>query len=199
MLKTFLRLVSRSRQIPVPVDQSSVDNIVTFAHRRELDDGYPPARLPTQGHHRDRLMSMRIEHTKLCSRDRCEQLASFGIETAGDLVTADLKSLALKFVSPRKAVGILKKYRHAIRFAATVPGMMPRDALLLISIHRRNVRGLAMESPLMLYRDLHRFAQSSAGQRLTSGRRLPSLRRIRRWISACETNLKSTQAYADAA
>ena len=199
MLRTFLRLVSRSRQVPVPVDATSTDNIITFAYHRELDDGYPPASLPSQGHHRDRLMSMRLEHTKLCSLDRCEQLSSFGIETAGDLVAADLKSLALKFVSPRKAVCILKRYRHAIRFAATVPGMMPRDALLLISIHRRNVRGLAMESPLMLYRDLQRFAQSSAGQRLTSGRRLPSLRRIRRWIAACETNLKSSHAYADAA
>ncbi|WP_197231530.1 DUF4332 domain-containing protein [Novipirellula artificiosorum] len=138
---------------------------------------------------------MRLEHTKLCPSNRCEQLQQFGIETAGDLIAADLKSLATKFNSPKKAVRLIKRYRHAIRFAATVPGMMPRDALLLISIHRRSVRGLAMESPMMLYRDLQRFADSSTGQRLVRGRRLPSVKRIRSWIHACEAELSSRSFY----
>ena len=76
----------------------------------------------------------------------------------------------------------------AIRFAAAVPGMMPRDAMLLISIHRRSVRGLALESPAALHRDLLRFAESTNGRLQLRGRRVPSLRRLKRWIAECESS-----------
>jgi len=110
-----------------------------------------------------------------------------GMLTTGDLARADLVRLASRFGAPSKALPVLKQYRRAIRFAASVPGMMPRDALLLISIHRRSVRGLAEESPASLYRDLERFAESTRGRQQLRGRRIPSTRRLKKWITQCET------------
>lgn len=142
---------------------------------------------PTISTHRQRVLSMKLEHTRICSPKRAERLAELGIETAGDLATCNPDQIARKFGSPKKAAPILRHYRRAIRFAASVPGMAPRDAMLLVSIHRRSVRGLAHEKPAVLHRDLERFAESSFGQSQLRGRRLPSLRRLKRWIQYCES------------
>lgn len=139
------------------------------------------------GSHRHRLLSMKLIHTRICSPKRCERLADLGIHTAGDLAAAQPEQLAAHFTARHKALRILVQYRRAIRLAASVPGMMPRDAMLLISIHRRSVRGLASESAAIVHRDLERFSESSRGRAQMRGRRVPSTRRIRRWIVQCES------------
>ncbi len=146
--------------------------------------------------HRARLLSMRVEHIQLCSPHRCARLQELGIVTAGDLASASLERLASRFRAPRRALRVLKEYRRAIRFAASVPGMMPRDAMLLISIHRRSARGLSLESAAMLRRDLDRFAASSQGQAQLRGRRLPSTRRLKRWINECRESSVQSPTHA---
>jgi hypothetical protein len=206
MLRAFLRLFSSSPQRPSSIHNrraSSRDPVVLYAHSDHPSERVEAGRLPKAAservNHRARLMSMRLEHTRLCSQQRCKRLREYGILTAGDMATADPKQIAQKFAAPKKAVRILKQYRRAIRLAAAVPGMMPRDAQLLISIHRRSVRGLALESPASLHRDLQRFAESSPGRRQLRGRRLPSTRRIKRWISACESYARNRPMLAPAA
>jgi hypothetical protein len=135
---------------------------------------------------------MRIEHTRICSDTRCQLLREVGIVRAGDLLTCDLRELRDRN-APTKSVHLIKRYRQVVRLAASVPGMMPRDAQLLISVHRRSVQGIASESPAALHRDLVRFSLSSKGRRLVRGRRLPSVRRLRKYISACRAAIASTQ------
>lgn len=149
--------------------------------------------------HRARVFSMRLEHTQLCSSHRCSRLRELGIVTAGDLASASPDQLAGRFRASRRALRVLKQYRRAIRFAAAVPGMMPRDAMLLISIHRRSTRGLSMESAATLHRDLERFAQSSQGQVQLRGRRLPSTRRLKQWINECRDSAIHSPVHSRAA
>lgn len=197
MFRRFFQLFLRSPQAPAPVDPSA-DHVVLYAtvqdaprsRRRTAHRTAPPhARqiAPPQATHRERLLSMKLEHTKLCSPHRCQRLAELGIVTAGDLAAINPQLLAERFAAPRKAVSVIKRYRRAIRLAAAVPGMMPRDAMLLVSIHRRSVRGLASETPSALHRDLERYAQSTKGRLQLRGRRVPSTRRLKRWISQCES------------
>ena len=145
-----------------------------------------PPMVATCGSHRQRLLSMQLQHTRICSSKRCQRLSALGVVTAGDLLAWDPRRLATHFNAPKKALRMLMQYRRAIRLAASVPGMMPVDAMLLISIHRRSVRGLAAESAATLHRDLMRFSESSQGRAQLRGRRLPSTRRLRKWIHACE-------------
>ncbi|MGI9471850.1 MAG: DUF4332 domain-containing protein [Rubripirellula sp.] len=195
MLRSFLKLFSRARQEPTIIEPSS-DRVVLYAR---VDQPPPKNKsavpLPAKrsasvppASHRERLLMMNLEYTKLCSRRRCERFRAMGIVTAGDLARVDPERLGSRFGAPRKAAEVIKQYRRAIRFAASVPGMMPRDAMLLISIHRRSVRGLASESPAALHRDLERFAESTQGRQQLRGRRIPSTRRLKRWISQCETS-----------
>jgi hypothetical protein len=195
MLHSLFRFFSKSRQQPSIIDTDE-SRVVLYARVERPDvkaktSAAPPPKTrhacaSNQASHRERLLSMQLEHTRLCSKRRCDRFREIGIVTAGDLSLANPDTIAKRFGSPRKALRVIKQYRRAIRFAAAVPGMMPRDALLLISIHRRSVRGLASETPASLHRDLQRFAESSKGRLQLRGRRVPSTRRLKRWISQCE-------------
>lgn len=134
--------------------------------------------------HRERLLSMRLSHLRLFGPRRRERLEAAGIVTAGDLLMIDLPEIRRRMGANERTTRWLARHRRAIRLAAAVPGMMPRDALLLTHVHRRSLNGLAAESPAALHRDLERFALSSAGQRLLRGRPVPSVRRVRSWIRA---------------
>lgn len=203
MLRQLLKLFSFRRQEPSVIEQTS-DNVVLYAtvesckQNKTRSPSAPAALQKTRPlpHHRERLLSMQLAHAKLCSSKRCHRLEEMGISTTGDLTTADLESIAAQFGAPQKALRVLKQYRRAIRFSASVPGMMPRDALLLISIHRRSVRGLAMESPARLHRDLERFAESTQGRQQLRGRRIPSTRRLKKWITECETATSKARFHA---
>jgi hypothetical protein len=199
MLHSLFRFFSKSPQQPSIIDGDK-SRVVLYARverpQAEAKASPPAPQSPPSPHHaclsnqaghRERLLSMRLEHTRLCSKRRCDRFRTAGIITAGDLSLANPQSLSQNFGAPRKALRVIKQYRRAIRFAAAVPGMMPRDALLLISIHRRSVRGLASETPARLHRDLERFAESTSGRLQLRGRRIPSTRRLKRWISQCET------------
>ncbi|MEM9368274.1 MAG: DUF4332 domain-containing protein [Planctomycetota bacterium] len=137
--------------------------------------------------HRERLLSMRIEHLRLVTHKRQVWLASAGFITAGDLATCRLEHLAKQHGWKRRTRARVRRLQRAIRMAASIDGMMPRDAMLLIAIHRRDVQALACETAAGLRRDLERFALSSRGERFLGTRHLPSLRRLKEWIRISES------------
>ena len=183
MLLRLFNLFLRSPQAPSLLDPGP-NQVVLYARvgssaRKRVKHSPRPtvpirSASPVRSCHRERLLSMKLEHTKLCSPHRCQRLRELGIVTAGDLASVNPDQLARQFTARRKAVSVIKRYRRAIRLAASVPGMMPRDAMLLVSIHRRSVRGLASESPSALHRDLERYAESTKGRLQLRGRRIPS-------------------------
>ncbi|KAA1259560.1 hypothetical protein LF1_20940 [Rubripirellula obstinata] len=213
MLRSFLRLFS-APTAPKPIEMAG-GSITLYAkvplaenkpksiqkspaHQTAHQHAHQHAHQPA-GNHRQRVLSMKIAHIGICSPQRAKRLAALNLISAGDLAVADPSTLAKHFGAPRKAASMLRHYRRAIRLAASVPGMMPRDAMLLVSVHRRSIRGLASETPGSLYRDLQRFAESSQGRSLLRGRRLPSTRRIKQWITQCEAARSNRPAYAQAA
>ncbi|TWT93320.1 DUF4332 domain-containing protein [Stieleria varia] len=147
-----------------------------------------------QPNHRQRLLSMKLEHLNFCGRARCRTLAEHGILTAGDLVFATPDALRVAVGSGPRARRWIKMHRRAIRLAVGVPGLMPRDALLLVRVHRNSLNGLARESAGGLCRDFQRFAETTAGRRWLAGRRLPSVRKTRTWIESAKTVVGGNRA-----
>ena len=143
---------------------------------------------PSVGCHRERLLSMHLEHTRMCSNTRLSMMRSCGLLTCGDLMTCDLKSIEKQDPTGR-TLRVVRRYRSAVRFACDIDGLMPRDALLLMNIHRRSLHTLAQETPNQLHRDIVRFSLSTKGQKIFAGRRVPSVRRVKGWIQACRTKL----------
>ncbi len=144
--------------------------------------------------HRARLLAMRLEHLNICPPPRCRQLAAVGIQTAGDLIYSDLSKVAATFRNPQRAERAIRRYRAAIKLALGIESMMPRDALLLVAIHRRSVASLARESAAQLHRDLERFSLSSRGSKLIGHRSVPSLRRVKTWVASCREMVESASA-----
>jgi hypothetical protein len=207
VLRSLFQRLSTDNQTSRNRDQQPVVLYARLSHEpasgpatvRSLPSKASLADLKPNSSHRARLFSMRLEHIQLCSPHRCQRLRQLGIVTAGDLASASPDQLASQFRASRRALRILKQYRRAIRFAASVPGMMPRDAMLLISIHRRSTHGLSLESAVTLHRDLERFAQSSQGQVQLRGRRVPSTRRLKQWINECKESTIQSPVHSRAA
>lgn len=153
------------RRSPTPVAELSPSNVV--------------------GSHRERLLAMKLDYLQICSSKRCGQLAAVGVQTAGDLVFGDPKKIASTFDNSQRAERAIRRYRTAIRMALAIESMMPRDALMLVSIHRRSVSSLARESAAQLHRDLERFSLSTRGSKLVGRRGVPSLRRVKAWVATC--------------
>lgn len=191
MLRTLLRFLTASPNPPRRIESTDGRSVVLYAHvdvsakAKQIHPARNDLALPgAKNDHRAWLLTMRLDHLRVCSPVRCERLAEIGVLTAGDLVTADLAQIG-RVTGDETLPRLLKRTVRAIQFAAAVPGMMPRDAMLLICVHRRSIRSLATESPAVLHRDLQRFALSTKGQRAMKGRRLPSVKRIRRWVETC--------------
>lgn len=144
--------------------------------------------------HRARLLAMRLEHLNLCPATRCRQLAAIGVQTAGDLVYGDLSKIARTFSHPERVERAIRRYRAAIKLSLGIESMMPRDALLLVAIHRRSVASVARESAAQLHRDLERFSLSSRGSKLVGQRSVPSLRRVKGWVASCREIVEAASA-----
>ena len=168
---------------------------ITKRHRKPK----PLTLAVSQASHRERLLAMKLSHLNLCPERRCEQLAAVGIQTAGDLVFGHPQKIATTFRHPERAERAIRRYRAAIKLALTIDSMMPRDALLLVAIHRRSVASLARDSAAQLHRDLERFSLSSRGSKLVGNRGVPSLRRVKAWVAACREMVQATSPMPQAA
>ena len=184
----YARINSRDLEVDDPEEATADTSRAANAHTNTsvanpTAIGNDPPPRPS-GSHRERLLSMRLARLRLFGPRRRERLEAAGIFTAGDLLMVDLTEIRRRMGTNDRKTRWLARHRRAIRLAAAVPGMMPRDALLLTHVHRRSLNGLAAESPAALHRDLERFALSSDGQRLLRGRPVPNVRRVRGWIRA---------------
>ena len=183
----FLRSrVSRSlHETPVSPAQSAnvrSDHAPPIADRAQVPAVATPAMPDPRSTHRSRTLAMRLEHSGLCGERICARLASAGIRTVGDLAYCTPAEVAKQLGLSSRSVIRLRRYRRTVRLAASVPMLSVRDAKLLVAIHRRSFRTIAGESATALYQDLRRYADSTEGRRQMRGQRLPSLKRVRRWI-----------------
>ena len=153
-----------------------------------------PLPVDSANRHRAEVLAMRLDHAGLCSASRADRLNGLGIHCCGDLLTVDLGQVAAAFGSPRRALRSLRRYRQSVRLAASINQMGVRDAILLVTIHRRDPVALSNGSAGLLHRDLVRLAESTVGQRLYRGRRPPSIRRLRRWITEAQTAAQMANA-----
>lgn len=135
--------------------------------------------------HRQRILETAIEELQLFSRSRCRELRDCGVETAREFLARDAGELIEQMDAVERVARSIEWRQRAVKFAMSIPGMMPCDALLLFHVHRRSLKLLASESPIQLHRDLERFAWCSRGQRLLKGRPLPDRGRLHGWIDYC--------------
>lgn len=85
-------------------------------------------------------------------------------------------------------------HQRALRFAKHFTDMDPREAHILMAMHRRSPSVLARESAAVLKRDWERFLLSSPGQRLAAGSEVPDIMRLRGWITLARAKVSEAAA-----
>ncbi len=125
------------------------------------------------------LSSVSLKRLGILDTATRDQLQGIGIQDAAAFIALPSDRLL-----PRISAARMKRLQHAVRMAHTIEGMRPWHALLLFAIHRRSPNKLASESAGTLYRDIKRFAWSSRGQRLLSGRAQPTAEQVQSWIES---------------
>jgi hypothetical protein len=125
------------------------------------------------------LSSVSLKRLGILDSATRDHLEAGGVQDAAAFVALPSDGLL-----PRISVARMKRLQHAVRMAHTIDDMRPWHALLLFAIHRRSPNKLAGESAGTLYRDIKRFAWSSRGQRLLSGRAQPTAEQVQGWIES---------------
>lgn len=109
-----------------------------------------------------------------------------------DLPATDRRENSPASRPEQTAVRQRSRRQRTIRFAKHFPDMNPREARVLMAIHRRSPHALARESAAVLKRDWERFLLSSRGQRLAATTGVPDVARIRGWISLAQAKLAAS-------
>ncbi|QDV70323.1 hypothetical protein Poly24_40440 [Rosistilla carotiformis] len=135
---------------------------------------------------RQRRMEASLASLRLLPTGVLRQLESSGHRRVQDLLRLNLSQWATEQRLTASQQSQLRTVRRAIRMAFALRAMHPREAYLLIAIHRRSPEDVASDSPRHLFRDLERFALSSRGRALTRRIEIPSLERVSAWIAAAQ-------------
>ncbi|WP_417744127.1 DUF4332 domain-containing protein [Rosistilla oblonga] len=135
---------------------------------------------------RQRRMEASLASLRLLPPSLVRQLESHGLVSVKDLLNLNLTEWASERGLSKSHQSQLRTVRRAIRMAMSLRVMHPRDAYLLIAIHRRSPEDVASDSPRHLFRDLERFALSSRGRALMRRIEFPSIDRVATWISAAQ-------------
>lgn len=146
-----------------------------------------------QNRHHERIFSMSLDHLQLRGKSKLLRLKAAGIVTAGDLALLSPGQINCLSGGNRPFQAWIRLHQRAIRLSASVEGLMPCDAAMLVRVHRTSVVSLARDNAAQLHRDLRRFVETEKGRRYLGRRRLAGHRKVRGWIAAARRTRSQAQ------
>lgn len=135
---------------------------------------------------RQRRMEASLASLRLLPPAMVQRLEEDGKSRVADLLQLNLSQWATQQGLTRSQHSRLRTVRRAIRMAFALRVMHPREAYLLIAIHRSSPADVASDSARHLFRDLERFAMSSRGRALMKRIEFPSIDRVSTWIQSAQ-------------
>ena len=158
--------------------RSGNDQGVEESVAAEKSVAFPVAPSTRDARHQHALRSL-----KIMSRRALENLERLDVVTVGDLLELDFESLGEAGFGDRE-IARLRVSRRAVRLALVIRRLNPRNARLLIAVHRGSPERLALTNAVRLQKDIQRFALSSRGSRLIGDMPLPPVEVVREWIES---------------
>ncbi|MEZ6088810.1 MAG: DUF4332 domain-containing protein [Pirellulaceae bacterium] len=141
---------------------------------------------------RQRKLNASLGTLRLLSPALKQVLKRCQIETVADLLKLRASHTAAVAHLTSRQWKQLRRIQQALRLSLQIRRMHPRDAIVLLSIHRTSIAIIAADSPKHLYRDIQRFALSSRGERLIARMGMPTREQVAAWIEAARA-LQSKQ------
>ncbi len=84
----------------------------------------------------------------------------------------------------RRVQSGLRHWRTVFNLKAELPELRLVDAVILVAIHRRKARRLAVESPTRLFADVRRYLLSSSARQRVKRYAPPTLAHVEVWIKS---------------
>jgi len=132
----------------------------------------------------DRKLAAPIAALRMLPTTVVQELELANVRTVGELLNLNLREFSRSRKLSNRHLIRLRDVRRSVRLALAIRGLRPREAYLLIAVHRCRPVDLATESPRRLFRDLQRFALSSRGARIVKRMQLPTADRVESWIAS---------------
>lgn len=113
-----------------------------------------------------------------------ERLIPLGINTVGDLLAADARSLAAKLAMSVVTPSTVADWQDQARLVCTVPGLRGTHAQLLVGAGFRSAEAIATAEPADLCSRVLMFATGKDGQRILRDGQPPDIERIKSWVDS---------------
>jgi len=123
-----------------------------------------------------------------------QRLRSLGIQTAGELIEADVSLMEQASVAREIDVGQVQAWQQRARLACQVPGLPAVDVCLLVACGVSDIASLASADTDRLLAALRALVNTSQADTLTtrSASRIPGRQQVAEWIQvACRTQRRN--------
>ncbi|MEO0446071.1 MAG: DUF4332 domain-containing protein [Verrucomicrobiota bacterium] len=115
-----------------------------------------------------------------------ERLATVGIETIDDLLSASPEEVAEKLNVSYMSAATLRQWQDQIQFLMRIPDLKGHDAQLLVQSGVRSPEDLAQSQPEEILADVHILLDSPGGDRLVKDGQRPDLKEVMGWVNVAE-------------
>ncbi len=112
-----------------------------------------------------------------------QRLATVGVYTVDDLLTATADSVAERLANRRVSGDTIMQWQSQARLVCLVPGLRDIDSQILVACGISEVEQLAQKRPVDLFALVGPFSETSEGERIIRGGKRPSLEEVTDWIS----------------
>ncbi len=112
-----------------------------------------------------------------------QRLATVGVYTVDDLLTATADSVAERLANRRVSGDTIMQWQSQARVVCLVPGLRDIDSQILVACGISEVEQLAQKRPVDLFALVGPFSETSEGERIIRGGKRPSLEEVTDWIS----------------
>jgi len=123
-----------------------------------------------------------------------QRLATVGVYTVDDLLTATADELAERLANRRVSGDTIMQWQSQARLVCMVPGLRGVDSQILVACGISDAVQLSQKRPIDLFALVGPFSETSEGERIIRGGKKPSLEEVTDWISWAQQSRTLTSA-----
>lgn len=124
-----------------------------------------------------------------------QRLATVGVYTVDDLLTANAEDIATRLDNRRITAETIVQWQSQARLVCTVPELRGHDSQILVACGVTEAEQLSAKRPTDLFSVVGPFSETAEGERIIRGGKRPDLEEITDWIRFAQ-NARTLRAAA---
>lgn len=137
---------------------------------------------------------MPVEKAPSIGSKTAKALARCGVLTVSDLLGVEPEQLAAELGDRRIRADDIQDWKWQAELCCTVPRLRGHDAQFLVACDIHSAAELAAANSEVLFRRVHQFVDTPAGQRILREGKRPDLKEVNEWILSSQQGLSRRAA-----